>query len=328
MKRLMCILAVAVLAGSVIAQVKETVNVNLVEVPVTVVDSNGDPVRGLTAANFEITDNGTKRQITAFDKIDFSSAEAVTAISPLNPSARRQFMLLFDLTNSSPNAIGRSQEAARNFVSQNVQARDLIAVGTIEAERGFRLLTAFTTDRQLIASAIGQPAAFRGNDPLQIANQASLYEVGGGSEQPAGPRGGAGGEGKAAADEESILMQRNVTNQNESAVRQRVEREVDALGPLAKMLRAVPGRKQIVFLSEGFDPKYIQGRDVRATQEQATENEQVLRGQSYNVDMDARFGNTASMTLLDRIGGYYKHPDGVLHEVGMQHSRLRDEVHT
>ena len=108
MKRLMFILAVAVLAGSVIAQVKETLNVNLVEVPVTVVDSSGNPVRGLTAANFEITDNGTKRQITAFDKIDFSSAEAVTAISPLNPSARRQFMLLFDLTNSSPNAIGRS----------------------------------------------------------------------------------------------------------------------------------------------------------------------------------------------------------------------------
>src|SRR5437899_2193117 len=250
MKRLMFILAVAVLAGSVLAQVKETLNVNLVEVPVTVVDSNGDPVRGLTAANFEITDNGTKRQITAFDKIDFSSPQAVTAISPLNPSARRQFMLLFDLTNSTPNALARSQEAARNFVSQNVQPRDLVAVGTIEAERGFRLLTAFTTDRQLVASAIGQPTAFRGNDPLQIANQASLYDVKIG-ETP-GASSGTGGQGKAAADEESILMQRNVTHQNESAVRQRVERVVDSLGALAKMLRVVPGRKQIVFLSEGF----------------------------------------------------------------------------
>src|SRR2546422_2149468 len=101
MKRVLVIIAGCVVAFALFAQVKETVNVNLVEVPVTVVDSNGDPVRGLTAANFEITDNGTKRQITAFDKIDFSSPQAVTAISPLNPSARRQFMLLFDLTNST-----------------------------------------------------------------------------------------------------------------------------------------------------------------------------------------------------------------------------------
>jgi VWFA-related protein len=328
MKRLMVILAVAVLAVGVIAQVRETVNVNLVEVPVTVVDSSGNPVRGLTAANFEVIDNGTKRQITAFDKIDFSSPEVVTAISPLNPSARRQFMLLFDLTNSSPNAIVRSQEAARNFVSQNVQPRDLVAVGTIEAERGFRLLTAFTTDRQLVASAIGQPSAFRGNDPLQIANQASLYEASLAQEPASGGGGGTAGEGRAAANEEAILMQRNITHQNESAVRQRVEREVDSLGALARILRAVPGRKQIVFLSEGFDPKYIQGRDVRASQEQATENEQILHGQSYNVDMDARFGNTASMTLLDRMGEYFKQSDVVLHAIDIQGVRLQNDVQT
>src|SRR5947208_2960869 len=166
MKRLMCFVAVLVLAAGVLAQVKETVNVYVVEVPVTVVDSNGNPVRGLTAANFELSDNGSKREITSFDKIDFASPEAVTAISPLNPSARRQFMLLFDLSNSSPNALTRSQDAARKFVSENVQPRDLVAVGTIETERGFRLLTAFTTDRELVAGAIAQPGSFRGADPL------------------------------------------------------------------------------------------------------------------------------------------------------------------
>src|SRR5438093_2036379 len=123
MRRLISVLAVTVVALTLFAQVKETVNVYLVEVPVTVVDSSGNPVRGLTAANFEIIDNGTKRQVTAFDKIDFASAEAVSAISPLNPSARRQFMLLFDLTNSSPNALARAQEAGRKFVEENVQPR-------------------------------------------------------------------------------------------------------------------------------------------------------------------------------------------------------------
>src|SRR3989442_237161 len=140
---------------------------------------------------------------------------------------------------------------------------DLVAVGTIESERGFRLLTAFTTDRQLIASAMAEPGSFRGNDPLQIANQTVLYEITAANNSTAST--GPVREGKAAADEEMVLMQRNVTHQNEAAVRARVERQVDALGALAKMLRAVPGRKQIVFLSEGFDPKYISGRDVRAS---------------------------------------------------------------
>jgi len=324
MKRPVSVLAVSILAISVFAQVKETVNVYLVEVPVTVVDSSGNPIRGLTAANFEIIDSGTKRQITAFDKIDFASPEAVSAISPLNPSARRQFMLLFDLTNSSPNALARAQEAGRKFVAENVQPRDLVAVGTIEAERGFRLLTAFTTDRQLVASAIAEPGSFRGNDPLQIANQAVLYEVT--ANQPVSGSSGGGREAKAAADEEMVLMQRNVTHQNEAAVRARVERQVDALGALAKMLRAVPGRKQIVFLSEGFDPKYIQGRDARASQEQAADNEQVLHGQVYNVDSDAIFGNTGSMTMLDRMAQYFRQSDVVLHALDIQGVRVQNTV--
>ena len=55
------------------AQVKETIDVHLVEVPVTVVDRAGNPIRGLTAANFELFDRGTKRPISNFDAIDLAS---------------------------------------------------------------------------------------------------------------------------------------------------------------------------------------------------------------------------------------------------------------
>src|SRR2546430_15940830 len=98
--RIRTVAALLTLVAAVVslAQVRETVNVNVVEVPVTVVDSSGNPVRGLTAANFELTDQGKKRDITSFDKIDFASAEQpATAISPLNPAARRSFLVLFDL---------------------------------------------------------------------------------------------------------------------------------------------------------------------------------------------------------------------------------------
>ena len=65
--KLRLIAAVAMCATSAIAQMKETVNVNVIEVPVSVVDSSGNPVRGLTAANFEVYDGGKKQAITSFE---------------------------------------------------------------------------------------------------------------------------------------------------------------------------------------------------------------------------------------------------------------------
>ena len=113
---------------------------------------------------------------------------------------------------------------------------------------------------------------------------------------------------------------------NEAAVRQRVEKEIDFLGQLAKMLRAVPGRKQIVLLTEGFDAAYLQGRDVRASADAANENEQILRGQVYNIDNDARFGNTASMTTLDRMAQFFRQSDVVLNAIDIQGVRVQNDV--
>ena len=44
----------------------------------TVVDGNGNSLRGLTAANFELFDDGVKRPVTAIEAVDFA-ARALTA---------------------------------------------------------------------------------------------------------------------------------------------------------------------------------------------------------------------------------------------------------
>jgi VWFA-related protein len=323
MRRFWILVAGLAGAAAVLAQVRETVNVSVVEVPVTVVDSSGNPVRGLTAANFELYDNGQKRDITGFDAIDFASTQTVGAMSPQNPNARRQFMLLFDLGYASPNGLSRSQEAARKFVTESVQPKDLVAVATIEPDRGFRLITAFTTDRALIASAIADPRAYRGADPLQIANNTEAFKPTEESSPSAG-----GDKGASIAVAEQIETANRLQRMNEDAVRARVDREVDALGALAKMLRAVPGRKQVILLSEGFDPKYLEGRDARASQDAARENDQVLHGQAYNVDQDQRYGNTTSQKGLDQMAQYFRHSDVVLHAIDIQGVRVQNNVQT
>src|SRR6478672_5938264 len=170
MKRLAAAAAVLLLAATGAAQVGEKITVNVIEVPVTVADRDGNAVRGLTAANFAVFDDGHARPLTGFETIDFAEERRESgALSPINPSARRSFMLLFDLGFSSPAMLARAQEAARRFVRETVKPRDLVAVGSISPEHGFRLLTAFTTDRDLTVAALAEPLSFRGADPLQLA---------------------------------------------------------------------------------------------------------------------------------------------------------------
>ena len=175
MRHILAFVAATLIAVSAFAQGAETINVHVVELPVTVLDASGKPVRGLTAANFVLYDEKRKQPITSFDAIDFATHDVVSAISPLNPAARRSFVLVFDLGFTSPRAMSRSQEAARRFVKESVGPRDRVAVTTVDPDHGFRFVTAFTTDRQLVASAIGDPANFHGTDPLQLANQTAVW---------------------------------------------------------------------------------------------------------------------------------------------------------
>src|SRR5438270_13578291 len=111
-------LLLLLVAVPVAAQVKESITVSYVEVPVAVVDRSGNPIRGLTQANFEVTDEGKKRDIAGFETIDFAALENGSAAQMVTPAARRNFLLLFDLTFSAPNSLKRAQEAARTFATK------------------------------------------------------------------------------------------------------------------------------------------------------------------------------------------------------------------
>ena len=316
--RLAVLIAVLLIATAATSQVGEKLTVNLVEVPVTVVDKEGNPVRGLTAENFQLLDDGKPQKIASFDKIDFASTESISAISPLNPNARRAFLLLFDLAFSSPTSLKRAQDAARKFVDESVKPRDLVAVGTIQAERGFKLLSAFTTDRELIASAINNPLSYHANDPLQIANTTRTFE---------GPGEGGLAAGRSGTGDDQVKeLANNAARQNEQYVRGRIEKQVESLGTLASTLRGLPGRKQVVLLSEGFDPKYVRGRDVRDTGSDQNDMVAIENREYWKVDSDSRYGNTQSMKFLDEMGKIFRTSDTVLHAIDIQGLRVQNDV--
>jgi VWFA-related protein len=328
------------------AQVKETINVSLVEVPVNVVDGSGNAVRGLKAENFKLYDNGKERPITAFDAIDLT-AKGQTALSTISPAARRNFLLLFDLSFTSPRSMANAQEAARNFVKKGVQPLDRVAVATLDIEHGFKLLTSFTSDRDLIASVISNPAGFKSADPLQLSNETKLAKVDSSSDQWAevqevargtagvvGVPGELGGGQVSAWHQERARQQSNdvveqgrqMSRANEGYLRARIERQVDLLGALARTLRYVPGRKQIVFLSEGFDGSIVTGREAGAQPEAKVDNEQALRGVVVRVDNDQRYGSTASQKFLNEMVKFCRGSDVVLHAIDIKGIRVQNSI--
>jgi VWFA-related protein len=305
-------LALSFAAVAVYAQVKETVTVSVVEVPVTVVDRAGEPVRGLTAANFKILDDGKERPVTAFDTIDFASVESLKATSPMNPAARRNFMLLFDTGYSGPKSIERAQTAARDFIAKMVQKRDRVAVATINPDLGFHLVTAFTTDRALLTAAIANPSAFRGNDPLQISSvgipESATLTMSGIE--------GRGNDAQSKTEMNEVAQRSNHAEDQLSRVR--VEKEINMLAGLSRSLRSIAGQKNLVFLSEGFDPQLVQGRGAGLTADQFNSNNAIEHGEVWKVDTDDIYGSAKSLNIVDKMADMARRSDVVLYAVDIK----------
>ena len=117
-------------------------------VPVFVTDKAGRAVAGLTAADFELEDQGKKVPLVAFLAVDAAgdARRAPRRGRCMQASARRQFLFLFDLTFSTPTGIMRARDAAMRSVRENLAPSDLAAVATF-GQRGVQILVTFTPDR-------------------------------------------------------------------------------------------------------------------------------------------------------------------------------------
>lgn len=322
-KRALCVVVLAVfLATTAFPQnFSDSVQVTVVEVPVTVVDRAGKPVRGLTVNDFELLDDGRKIPITGFEALEMSTLVSDTS-RPLPPAAYRNFLLLFDLAHSSPGNISRAQNAAREFVMKHIGRRDLVAVATFGAERGLSLLTSFTADREMLDYAIrtlGAPKYFKVADPLRIATpQASLLQ-GGPQEKPM--------LGFATSDAIAELEKElNTFTQarHDDEQRSRLRGQFKQFSGVARALDRLKGQKQVILLSEGFDPKLVQGRQDLSAQGSQAQNAAVESGEVWKVDSDDRFGSATSSREIEEMATIFRRSDVTLHAIDIK--GLRTDV--
>ncbi|MEP7012620.1 MAG: VWA domain-containing protein [Acidobacteriota bacterium] len=288
----------------------ERTDVVAVEIPVQVT-RDGQPVRGLTAADFEITDGRKKQDITGFEVIDLTVPPSADAPAiPLAGSARRHFLMLFDLSNSEPKAIIKAREAAKKVVTK-LAPSDLVAVSTYTASKGSQLTLGFTTDRRQINLAIdtlGRPELIdRSGDPLNLVIQSA------GGDATTSTIKSPGGRAAAEFLEDAIEDADRNKASDRRLQTQRLTAYTRSLSDLSKMMGNVSGRKYVVLLSEGFDSSLLVG--TADAEETAKINTAVEHGEFYNVDNDARFGSTQSGNDLEKMVDAFRRADCVIQAV-------------
>jgi VWFA-related protein len=315
--------------------VQERASATVIEVPVTVLGKDGKTLGGLTAADFELYDNGKKQKISGFDVIDLkTSAVAPTAENPFPepppPIARRHWLLVFDLSYASATALIRARDGARGFITTGMAPSDVAGVATLSVENGWKLLENFTADKTQLSQAIDTlgvvKVGVRTADPLSFAfvppTQGGIENQGGGKP-----------DSKAALLEGLQDMQRMNQQASDSQERGRVKQQVDSLGRMAQVLDSVRGRKYVLFFSEGFESRLITGNagnfatplgQTNATQD--TSAEAAINGQIWKVDNDTRMGSTATRSFLQDSMALFRRADVVLNAVDISGLRAENEV--
>jgi VWFA-related protein len=148
-------------------------SVEQVVVDVVVTDASGAVARGLTAADFEIRDDGTPQPIVTFSEVVLPfERRAPGAAAPPPAEIRsnramaegRVYLLLLDDLFVSAGRTPGVQQLARDFIGRYVQPGDLVAVATTGGMAG--TAQAFTEDMALVSRAIGR---FTGKKPRSTA---------------------------------------------------------------------------------------------------------------------------------------------------------------
>ncbi|HEX5715119.1 MAG TPA: VWA domain-containing protein [Thermoanaerobaculia bacterium] len=328
MRKVAGLLLLVLLAGApgALAQsFSESTDVVVVEVPVQVLDGDGKPVRGLTADDFEIYERGRKQKIVGFEVLDLKvqvPADGKMRTAPPPVSARRHFLLLFDLSFSSPKSAARAKEAARGIL-EKLHPSDLVAVGSYISTKGAELLLAFSGDRDQALAAIdriAKPTALDYSpDPLRLVMGTGAPQGGGGGGEVEA-EGGAGAPREnvrasiAAAEADfnqftQISLERSERDQQERAMTAMTR----SLAELARMMQGVRGRKHVVLFSEGFDGALLGGSANLDDQLQMAASSSM--GEYWNIDSEKRYGSTKAASNVEAMLEEFRRADCVIQAV-------------
>jgi VWFA-related protein len=228
----------------------------LVSIDVVVRDKNGNIVRGLTQADFELREDGQPQQLDTFTFQEISERPAAVAVgatellggveakmaapaktgiaaiptaAPVTSEAlagRRLIVLLFDVSSMQPDDVQRAVDSARKYGSEQMNTADLVAVATVASS--LDVLTDFSGQRERVDAALGRLAATEGTATTAAAASTTATDE------------------AAAAAEDATEAEVSDLDMFNNDVRLR------ALRSLAETLAPIEQKKAIVYFSAGM----------------------------------------------------------------------------
>jgi VWFA-related protein len=282
-------------------------DVSLVLLPVFVVDREGKAVRGLHAEDFSILEDGDSAEVVSFRYVDTTSDEAQEELRRAS-GARRRFLLLFDKSFTDVGGLFRAQRAASDFVRQRLAESDLAAVATFDVNHGLRLVANFTEDRALLVHAVeslGVPGLSYISDPLGLAADLMATDI-----PTTGSR--SADTPQQLLDSALGVLARQIRTAEEQQYRAHIQGLLGNLTELARALRHVDGRKQILYFSAGFDQRLLVGQEGY---EQRTASQSIVDGRIWEVDGNTRFGDSRLRDVLHDMTRNLSAADAVMHTI-------------
>ncbi len=257
---------------------------------VVVRDKKGRPVKDLAASDFEVQEDNVRQQIESFRLVarEPKAAKAETGVvkpdaPPEKPVVARDDLagagvtaLVFD--RLSPVARGLARRAAMAYADEGVKPEDYTGVFAIDLS--LRVFQTYTDQPQLVKQAIDQATSlststFASNTEQvrNLSNQSAAIErAGAAAESAAGAAGGAqnssgaseAGAAAGAAATEQMFAQMNMRMLETFETLERNQQgyaTIYALLAVINSMRNLPGRKTVIFFSEGLAiPPAVQAR--------------------------------------------------------------------
>ncbi len=244
--------------------------INTGEVPFDVVvrDKSGRPVKDLQASDFDIYEDGVRQELTSFRLVtpesetssvvsssrrhksetrlgDTGTPTSAKSRSGIEPdSGITAVALVFD--RLTPEARARAREAALSYLGESVNKNEL--VGVFITDLPLVVLQSFTDDRQLVKLGIEKaglhsPSLYTSNNQEARVSRDGLAKAIMGAQKPEDDRGG-------LHNLELALLRLEYSE----------ELQRDQMGNLttrgllliATSLNQLPGRKAVIFFSEGL----------------------------------------------------------------------------
>jgi VWFA-related protein len=242
-----------------------TVKVSRVVLDVVVTDAKGKPVEGLKQDDFKVLEDGVVQPLRFFDVHTASPAGSTQQALDLHlppdtfsnltlaPPDKPVTILLYDMLNTPQAALPYAHRALVNFIKDQ-KSSTRIAIFALTDR--LHLLQGFTDDETRLMEAVDSKKIRSSVSQLRVADTgddaASLLAA-----DPAATALAQQAPVSAATvgvGADAVLAQLSNAEAQESAflLQQRLEITVDAFTDIARFVSALPGRKNLIWMSGAF----------------------------------------------------------------------------